>query len=66
MGDYPYCIFAKLQLFFCKRFKTIQIDEQIHLQLNNLKWEKNERMKFYYERLLKLTNSLQHRTSDSF
>jgi len=31
MGDYPNCIFAKLQLTFCKWFKTIQNDEQVYL-----------------------------------
>jgi hypothetical protein len=31
-----------------------------------MKQEKNERVEVYYERLLKLANSLQHRTIDSF
>jgi len=31
-----------------------------------MKHEKNERVEFYYERLLKLANSFQHRTIDSF
>jgi hypothetical protein len=31
-----------------------------------MKWEKNEKVEVYYERLLKLANSLQHRTIDSF
>jgi hypothetical protein len=31
-----------------------------------MKQEKNERVEVYYERLLKLTNSLQHKTTNSF
>jgi hypothetical protein len=31
-----------------------------------MKQEKNEKVEVYYERLLKLANSLQHKTIDSF
>jgi hypothetical protein len=31
-----------------------------------MKQEKNERMEVYYERLLKLANSFQHMTTNSF
>jgi hypothetical protein len=31
-----------------------------------MKQEKNERMEVYYERLLKLANSLQHKTTNNF
>jgi hypothetical protein len=31
-----------------------------------MKKENNERVEVYYERLLKLANNLQHRTTDSF
>jgi hypothetical protein len=31
-----------------------------------VKQEKNEKVEVYYERLLKLTNNLQHKTTDSF
>jgi hypothetical protein len=31
-----------------------------------MKQEKNERMEVYYERLLKLANSFQHKTTNSF
>jgi len=34
--------------------------------MKNMKHEKNERVEVYYERLLKLVNSLQHKTIDSF
>jgi hypothetical protein len=38
----------------------------IYLQLKNMKHEKNERVEVYYERLLKLADSLQHKTTNSF
>jgi hypothetical protein len=66
MGDYPNCTFAKLKLTFCKRFITIHNDEQVYLQLKNMKQEKNEKVEAYYERLLKLTNSLPHMTTYNF
>jgi hypothetical protein len=31
-----------------------------------MKQEKNERVEVYYEKLLKLTNILQHKTTDNF
>jgi hypothetical protein len=33
-------------------------DEQVYVQLKNLKQESTERVDVYYERLLKLANSL--------
>ncbi len=66
MGNYPNCPFAKLQLAFCKRYKEVQNDEQAYLQLKNMKQEKNERVEVYYERLLKLFNNLQQKTTNSF
>jgi hypothetical protein len=46
MGDYPNSTFAKLQLFFCKQFITVWNDEQVYLQLKNMKQEKMKRLKF--------------------
>jgi hypothetical protein len=66
IGDYLDCIFVKLQLAFCKRYRKVQNDEQVYLQLKNMKHDKNERVELYYETLLKLANSLQHKTIDSF
>jgi hypothetical protein len=57
-GNYLDYIFTKLQLAFSKRYRKVQNDEQVHLQLKNMKHEKDERVKVYYERLLKLANSL--------
>jgi hypothetical protein len=61
MEDYLDCIFAKLQLAFCKRYRKVHDDEQVYLQLKNME-EKNERVEVYYERSLKLANNLQHET----
>jgi hypothetical protein len=66
MGDYLDYNFVELQLAFCKRFNTIQNNEQVYLQLKNMKQANNERMEVYYERLLKLANSFQHKTTNSF
>jgi hypothetical protein len=41
--DYPYCIFVELQLAFCKRYKKAQNDEQVYLQLKNMKNEVGEK-----------------------
>jgi len=46
-------------------YRKVENDEQIYLQLKNMKHDKNERVEIYYERLLKLANSLQHRTTNS-
>jgi hypothetical protein len=66
MGDYLYCTFAELQLASCKRYKKVLNDEQVYLQLKNMKQEKNERVEAYYEKLLKLAKSLQHKITNSF
>jgi hypothetical protein len=66
MGDYLNCTFVELQLAFYKWFRTIQNDEQVYIWLKNMKHEKNERVEVYYEKLLKLTNSFQHKTTYSF
>ncbi len=66
LGDYLYYTFVELQLAFCKRYRKVQNDEQVYLQLKNMKQEKNERVEVYYEILLKLANSLQHKTKNSF
>jgi hypothetical protein len=37
MGDYLKCIFVELHLIFYKQFRIIQNDEQIYLQLKDMK-----------------------------
>jgi hypothetical protein len=44
----------------------VQNDEQVYMQLTNIKHEKNERVDFYYDRLLKLANNLQYMTTYNF
>jgi hypothetical protein len=66
MGDYPDYTFTKLQLVFCKRYIKVQNDEQVYLQLKNMKQQNSERMEDYYERLLKLANGLKHKITDNF
>jgi hypothetical protein len=58
LGNYLDCIFVELKLVFCKRYRKVQNDEQVYLYLKNMKHEKNERVEVYYEKLLKLANSL--------
>jgi len=65
MGHYPDYTFVGLQMAFCKRYKKVQNDEQVYLQLKNMKQEKNEKVEVYYERLLKLANSLKYKTIDN-
>jgi len=52
-------------LAFYKKYKKVQNDEQVYLQLKNMK-HMNEKVEVYYERLLMLGNSLQHKIIDSF
>jgi hypothetical protein len=42
LRDYLNCTFAELHLAFCKKYKKVQNDEQVYLQLKNMKHEKNE------------------------
>jgi hypothetical protein len=49
------CAYLKQALYMC--CWKIQNDEQVYLQLKNLKQESIERMEVY-ERILKLANSL--------
>jgi hypothetical protein len=54
-----------LLLFFCK-VQKVQNDEQVYLELKSMKQEKEWRVEVYYERLLKLADSLQHNITYSF
>jgi hypothetical protein len=44
MGDYLDDNFVELQLGFCKRYKKVQNDEQVYLELENMEQEKNEKV----------------------
>jgi hypothetical protein len=51
--------FDELEQTFCKCFRTMKHDEKIYMQLKNLQQQVGERVKVYYEHLLKLANYLQ-------
>ncbi len=51
---------------FYKRYRKVQNDEQVCMQLENMKQKKNEKVEVYHEKLLKLANSLQQKTIDGF
>jgi hypothetical protein len=58
VSNHPNCIFEELEQAFFKRFITIKNDEEVHMQLCNIQQKIVERVKVYYEHLLKLTNCL--------
>ncbi len=64
--DHPNYRFVDLEQAFCKRYQSMQNDELVYLKLKNLKRKSIERVEVYYERLLKLTNSLQMLTINNF
>jgi hypothetical protein len=58
MRNHPHYKFVDLEHAFCKHYMIVHNDEQMYLQFKNLKHETTKRVEVYYERLLKLTNSL--------
>jgi hypothetical protein len=58
MRNNPNCRFANLKQAFYRRYQIMQNDEQVHLQLKNLKQKSTDKIDVYYERLLKMANSL--------
>jgi len=59
-------IFLELTQAFCKCHQRTQNDEQIYMELKNMKQEEIERVEVYYERILKLAHGLQVLTIDNF
>jgi hypothetical protein len=59
-------IFLELTQTFCKCHQRTQNDEQIYMELKNMKQEEIERVEVYYERILKLAHGLQVLTIDNF
>jgi len=45
------CIFLEFIYAFCKHHRKIQNDEQIYMELKNMKQEEIERVEVYYERI---------------
>jgi hypothetical protein len=58
-------IFLKFTQAFCKHHRKIQNDEQIYLELKNMKQKEIERVEIYYERIQKLVHGLQVPTTNN-
>jgi hypothetical protein len=50
MSKFLECIFLELTHAFCKHHWEIQNDEQIYMELKNIKYEETKRVEVYYER----------------
>jgi endonuclease IV len=66
MSKYPDCIFLELTQAFCKFHQKIHNDEQIYMELKNVKREETERVEVYYEWIQKLAHGLQVPTTYNF
>ncbi len=58
MLEFLDCIFSELIYAFCKHHWKIQNDEQIYMELKNMKQEETKRVEVYYERIQKLAHGL--------
>jgi len=66
MLEFPDYTFLELTQAFCKHHQKTQNDEQIYMELKNMKQEETENVQVYYEWIQKLANGLQLLTTDSF
>jgi hypothetical protein len=66
MSKFPYCTFSELTHAFCKCHQKIQNDEQIYMELKNMKQEETKRVEIYYEQIQKLVHGLQVPTTNNF
>jgi hypothetical protein len=66
MSRYPNYIFSKFIHAFCKCHQKIENDEQIYMELNNIKQKETKRVEVYYERIQKLAHGLQVPTTNKF
>jgi len=66
MSEFPDHIFSKLTRAFYKRHQKIQNDEQIYMELKNIKQEETKKVEVYYEWIQKLAHGLQILTTNSF
>jgi hypothetical protein len=57
--------FTKLEQTFYNWFKYMINNEQVYMQLKMFKQDHMEKMEVYYEHLMKLTNNLQKKTTNS-
>jgi hypothetical protein len=58
MSKFLAYIFLELTQPFCKCHQKIQNDEEIYMELMNMKQEEIERVEVYYERIQKLVHGL--------
>ncbi len=65
MSKLPNCIFLELTQAFCNPHRKTRNDEQIYMELKNMKQEEIERVEVYYEQIQKLLHGLQVPTKDN-
>jgi hypothetical protein len=58
--------FSELTQAFCKHHQKTQNDEQIYMELKNMKQEETKRVKVYYKRIQKMAHDLQVPTTYNF
>jgi hypothetical protein len=66
MSEFLDCTFLELTQAFCKCHQKNQNDEQIYMELKNMKQEEIERVEVYYDRIQKLAHGLQVPTINKF
>jgi len=66
MLEYPDYTFSDITQAFCKCHRRTQNDEQIYMELKNMKQEVIKRVEVYYEQIQKLAHGLQVPTIDTF
>jgi hypothetical protein len=65
MQSHSECTFVELEATFCKQHWKVQIGEQVYMALKIIKQTSNKKVEVYYERKLKLSNYLKHKTNSS-
>jgi len=66
MLEFPNHTFLELTKTFCKHHWKTQNDEQIYMELKNMKQNNIERVEVYYEHIQKLAHGLQVLTTNNF
>jgi hypothetical protein len=56
MRAHPIYKFEELEVTFCNRYKKIQIDEELYMELQVIKQGMDEKVEVYSKRTLKLIN----------
>jgi hypothetical protein len=66
MSKFPNFTFSELTQAFYKRHRKTQNDEQIYMELKNMKQKETKRVDVYYERIQKLAHGSQIPSTDNF